>query len=121
MRVLIPDQVASDWRDPNAEIALITLILPDEWAGWKVEELEADGHRRVVGITRTGHARIVGPQTTLQEGDQVHLAVDDDGLQELRPRVLAARRGQQPEQAAEPPEGSEEPRRGAPVGREARR
>ena len=44
MRVLIPDQVASDWRDPNAEIALITLILPDEWAGWKVEELEADGH-----------------------------------------------------------------------------
>jgi len=92
MRVLIPDQIASDWRDPNAEIALITLILPDEWAGWKVEELEADGHRRVVGVTRTGHARIVGPHTTLQEGDQVHLAVDDDGLQELRPRVLAARR-----------------------------
>jgi hypothetical protein len=29
---------------------------------------------------------------TLQEGDQVHLAVDEDGLQELRPRVLAARR-----------------------------
>jgi len=27
----------------------------------------------------------------LQEGDQVHLAVDEDGLQELRPRVLAAR------------------------------
>jgi hypothetical protein len=29
----------------------------------------------------------------LQEGDQVHLAVDEDGLRELRPRVLAARRG----------------------------
>jgi trk system potassium uptake protein len=92
MRVLIPDQIASDWRDPNAEIALVTLILPDEWAGWKIEELEADGHRRVVGVTRTGHARIVGPGTVLQEGDQVHLAVDDDGLQELRPRILAARR-----------------------------
>jgi trk system potassium uptake protein TrkA len=94
MRVLLPDQIASDWRDPTAEIALITLILPDEWAGWKIEELEADGHRRVVGLTRTGHARIVGPGTVLQEGDQVHLAVDDEGLQELRPRVLAARRGQ---------------------------
>ena len=43
-------------------------------------------------MTRTGHARIVGPGTVLQEGDQVHLAVDDDGLQEIRPRVLAARR-----------------------------
>jgi trk system potassium uptake protein TrkA len=92
MRVLIPDQVASDWRDPNAEIALITLILPDEWAGWKVEELEADGHRRVVGVTRTGHARIVGPHMVLQEGDQVHLADDEAGLPALRPRVLAARR-----------------------------
>jgi trk system potassium uptake protein len=101
MRVLIPDQVASDWRDPNAEIALITLVLPTEWAGWKVEELEADGHRRVVGVTRTGHARIVGPGMTLQEGDQVHLAVDDHGLQELRPRVLAARRDRQQDQPAE--------------------
>jgi trk system potassium uptake protein TrkA len=104
MRLLIPDEIASDWRDPNAEIALVTLVLPVEWAGWKVEELEADGHRRVVGITRTGHARIVTPGTTLQEGDQVHLAVDDDGLQELRPRVLAARRdvrhaGEQPAEA----------------------
>jgi len=95
MRVLIPDQIASDWRDPNAEIALVTLLLPDEWAGWKVEELEADGHRRVVGVTRTGHARIVSLGTVLQEGDQVHLAVDDDGLQEVRPRILAARRGRQ--------------------------
>jgi trk system potassium uptake protein TrkA len=103
MRVLIPDQIASDWRDPNAEIALITLVLPDQWAGWKVEELEADGHRRVVGVTRSGHARIVGPGMVLQEGDQVHLAVDEDGLRELRPRVLAARRGHRdlPAEAAE--------------------
>ena len=100
MRVLIPDQIASDWRDPNAEIALITLILPDEWAGWKVEELESDGHRRVVGLTRTGHARIVGPHTVLQEGDQVHLAVDEQGLDELRPMVLAARRDAREQAAA---------------------
>ena len=45
----------------------------------------------MVGVTRTGHARIVGPHMILQEGDQVHLAVDEDGLHELRPRVLAAR------------------------------
>jgi len=45
----------------------------------------------------------------------VHLAVDDKGLEELRPMVLAARR---PARApATPPEGSGEPQRGAPVGR----
>jgi trk system potassium uptake protein TrkA len=97
MRFLIPEQVASDWRDPTAEIALLTLILPSQWAGWRVEELEADGHRRVVAITRIGHARIVTPGLVLQEGDQVHLAVDEVGLDELRPMVLAARRGQHEE------------------------
>jgi trk system potassium uptake protein TrkA len=115
IRFLIPEQIASDWRDPTAELALLTIVLPSEWAGWRVEELEADGHRRVVGVTRIGHARIVTPGFLLQEGDQVHLAVDDKGLEELRPMVLAARR---PARApATPPEGSGEPQRGAPVGR----
>jgi trk system potassium uptake protein TrkA len=115
MRFLVPEQIASDWRDPTAELALLTVVLPPEWAGWRVEELEADGHRRVVGVTRIGHARIVTPGFLLQEGDQVHLAVDDKGLEELRPMVLAARRGAR--EPAPPAEGSGEPQRGAPVGR----
>jgi trk system potassium uptake protein TrkA len=94
MRVLVPEQVASDWRDPTAEIALLTLVLPPEWAGWRVEELEADGHRRVVAVTRIGHARVVTPGFILQEGDQVHVAVDAAGMDELRPMVLTARREQ---------------------------
>jgi trk system potassium uptake protein TrkA len=105
MRFLIPEQVASDWRDPTAELALLTVVLPPEWAGWRVEELEADGHRRVVGVTRIGHARIVTPGFLLQEGDQVHLAVDDKGLEELRPMVLAARR---PARAPAPPDAAQE-------------
>jgi trk system potassium uptake protein len=91
MRFLLPEQVASEWRDPTAELALVTVLLPSAWAGWRVEELEADGHRRVVGVTRIGHARIVTPGFLLQEGDQVHMAVDEQGLNELRPMVLAAR------------------------------
>jgi trk system potassium uptake protein len=91
MRFLLPEQVASDWRDPTAELALLTVLLPSAWAGWRVEELEAEGHRRVVGVTRVGHARIVTPGFLLQEGDQVHVAVDEKGLDELRPMVLAAR------------------------------
>jgi trk system potassium uptake protein len=105
IRFLIPEQIASDWRDPTAELALLTIVLPSEWAGWRVEELEADGHRRVVGVTRIGHARIVTPGFLLQEGDQVHLAVDDKGLEELRPMVLAARR---PARAPASPDAAQE-------------
>jgi trk system potassium uptake protein len=107
MRFLIPEQVASDWRDPTAELALLTMLLPSEWAGWRVEELEADGHRRVVGVTRIGHARIVTPGFLLQEGDQVHLAVDEKGLDELRPMVLATRRDARQQAAPDAPEGQE--------------
>jgi len=96
MRLLIPDQVASDWKDPSEGISLVTMVLPPSWAGWRIEEVESDGHRRVVAVTRVGHARIVTPSFTLQEGDQVHLAVDDDGLDELRPMILEARRGRHP-------------------------
>jgi len=97
MRFLIPDQVASDWKDPTEGISLVTMVLPPQWAGWRISELEADGHRRVVAVTRTGKARIVTPNLILQEDDQVHLAVDNPGLDELRPMILAARRTQQDE------------------------
>jgi trk system potassium uptake protein len=94
MRLLIPDQVASDWKDPTEGISLVTVVLPTAWVGQTVEELESEGHRRVVALSRIGQARIVSPGTVVQEGDQLHLAVDDDGLDELRPMIMAARRDQ---------------------------
>jgi trk system potassium uptake protein TrkA len=101
MRLLIPDQVASDWKDPTEGISLVTVLLPTAWVGQTVEELESDGHRRVVAMTRIGEARIVAPGTVVQEGDQLHLAVDDDGLDELRPMILAARRDQDADEREE--------------------
>jgi trk system potassium uptake protein len=101
MRLLIPDQVASDWKDPTEGISLVTVVLPTAWVGQTIEELESDGHRRVVALTRIGEARIATPGTVVQEGDQLHLAVDDDGLDELRPMILAARRDQDADEREE--------------------
>jgi len=92
MRFLIPDEIASDWKDPTEGISLVTLVLPSAWAGWTVETLEAPGHRRVVSVSRVGQARIATASTILQEGDQLHLAVDDEGLNELRPMIMEAHR-----------------------------
>ena len=94
MRLLIPDEIASDWKDPTEGISLVTLVLPQSWVGWTVERLESTGHRRVVAVNRIGQARIPTPNMILQEGDQVHLAVNEEGLDELRPMVLAAHRRQ---------------------------
>jgi trk system potassium uptake protein TrkA len=94
MRLLIPDEIASDWKDPTEGISLVTLVLPNTWVGWTVERLESTGHRRVVAVNRIGQARIPTPNMILQEGDQVHLAVNEVGLDELRPMILAAHRRQ---------------------------
>lgn len=93
MRLIIPDEVASDWKDPTMAVSLVTLVLPTAWVGQRVTDMEADGHRRVVAVNRFGHTHVVAPDTKLQEGDQVHLAVDAAGLEELRSQVLAARHG----------------------------
>jgi trk system potassium uptake protein TrkA len=100
MRILIPDEIASDWKDPSEGISLVTVVLPSSWAGWTVEQLESSGHRRVVAVNRIGQARIPTANMILQEGDQVYLAVNEEGLDELRPMVLAAYRRQEAEQRA---------------------
>ncbi len=115
MRFLIPDEMASDWKDPSEGVSLVTLVLPTSWAGWTVEQLESNGHRRVVAVTRIGHARIPTPGMLLQEGDQIHLAVNEEGLDELRPMIIAGHRG--PDAELRVSEGSGEPRRGAPTDR----
>lgn len=94
MRLLIPDEIASDWKDPTMAVSLVTLVLPRAWVGQRVADLEAGGHRRVVAVNRFGNAHVVDGDMKLQEGDQVHVVVDGSGLEELRERILAARRAQ---------------------------
>ena len=89
MQVLIPDQVASDWRGPTPD-RLITLVLPDEWAGWRYRPAGGRGHRQVVqGDPHRARPDRQAPDDAAG-GRPGALAVDENGLQELRPRVLAA-------------------------------
>ena len=74
---------------------LKTSQVTDERIRKRVADLESDGHRRVVAINRNGSARIVHADLLLQDGDQLHLAVDAPGLDELRPMIMAARRAGQ--------------------------
>ncbi len=101
MRLLIPDQVVSVWKDPSEGVALITVAVPRAWAGRTVEEFEADGDRRVAGVIRDGHVRIPTGSLRLEGGDRLWVLVDVRGLHELHPLVMAARE-HSPSGAGEP-------------------
>lgn len=76
MRRLFPEQSAIEWTDATGAISLVERDIPGAWAGKKLVELEEAAACRVVAVTRSGTARLPGPDLVGQEGDVLHLAVD---------------------------------------------
>jgi trk system potassium uptake protein len=94
LRALIGSDHSEHWRDPTGKVVLAQVDVHENWVGHKVSELEAAVGVRVVFVTRFGEAVLPGPQTVVQQGDLIAVAMTDD----LAGSVRRA--------AAEPPEGS---------------
>lgn len=94
LRAIIGSDHSELWRDPTGKVVLSQLDVHENWVGHRVSELEAATSVRVVFLTRFGAALLPGPQTVVQQGDQIAVATTDD-------LVGSVRRA-----AAEPPEGS---------------
>src|SRR6266704_2534074 len=73
LRRLLPDGVATLWRDPTGSLGL----------GEKVSELEAAAGTRIVFISRLGEALMPGPATVLQQGDVLHVMAREDDLKQI--------------------------------------
>ena len=54
MRMLLPDGVASAWREPTGTVAILPLPVHEDWVGRPVRELEAATGCRVAFIVRFG-------------------------------------------------------------------
>ncbi|MDP9070049.1 MAG: TrkA family potassium uptake protein [Actinomycetota bacterium] len=76
MRRLFPEESAVEWTDATGGLSLVERDLPAAWAGRKLVGLEEAGRCRVVAVTRSGSARLAGPDLVGQEGDILHLMVD---------------------------------------------
>jgi trk system potassium uptake protein TrkA len=74
MRTLLPDGVASAWRDPTGKVAIVQLPLQDGWVGQTVAELESATGARVAFVMRFGSGVLPGPKSVVQHGDQVYVA-----------------------------------------------
>jgi trk system potassium uptake protein TrkA len=74
LRTLLPDGVASAWRDPSGSVALLQLPLHEGWVGHSVRSLQEATGARVAFIMRFGTPVLPDSKTMVQDGDVVWVA-----------------------------------------------
>jgi len=95
MRTLLPDGVASAWRDPTGKVAIVELPLHEGWVGHTVAAVEQATGTRVAFIMRFGTGVLPNPKSVVQADDQVYVSVLSGTISDV---TNAA--GQPPEEAS---------------------
>ena len=88
MRRLTPDGTKSEWRDATGTILLVEVSLHKDWYGESILLIEKNTNARVAFVTRLGEAVLPDEHTVLQEGDLVHLLVNEKQVAETE-KMLA--------------------------------
>ncbi|WP_214407242.1 potassium channel family protein [Pseudonocardia lacus] len=74
MRMLLPDGVASAWREPTGTVAILPLPMHEEWVGRPIRDLERATGCRVAFIVRFGTGVLPKSDTAVQAEDTVYVA-----------------------------------------------
>jgi trk system potassium uptake protein TrkA len=80
MRRLLPQGSRSEWQDASGKVQLAEIALHRDWYGSPVSLIEQHTDARVAFVTRLGEGLIPSEHTVLQEGDVVHVMVEDKNL-----------------------------------------
>jgi trk system potassium uptake protein TrkA len=80
MRRLIPQGSRSEWQDASGKVQLAEIALHRDWYGRPVSLIEQHTDARVAFVTRLGEGLIPNEHTVLQEGDVIHVMVEDKNL-----------------------------------------
>ena len=75
LRFLIPDEVPVEFTVDNGEVVVTTVQAPPELVGKAALDLDLDGRRRIVAVSRFGVPRVPGKGLTIQDGDILHLSL----------------------------------------------
>lgn len=75
LRYLLPDEVPVEYTVDNGEVVVTALPAPAQVVGKPAKELDQDGRRRIVAVSRFGVPRIPDQDLTIQEGDILHVSV----------------------------------------------
>jgi trk system potassium uptake protein len=74
LRTLLPDGVASAWREPSGKVAVLQLPVHESWAGKRVRDLEEATGCRVAFIMRFGTGVLPNAKTVVQADDVIYVA-----------------------------------------------
>ncbi|MCE3553893.1 TrkA family potassium uptake protein [Pseudonocardia sp. RS11V-5] len=74
MRMVLPDGVATAWREPAGTVAILPLPLHEDWVGRPIRELEEATGSRVAFLVRFGTGVLPTRETAVQADDTVYVA-----------------------------------------------
>lgn len=74
LRMLLPEGVATEWRDPSGSVAVLRLPVHESWIGRPLWDLESRTGCRVAFLMRFGNGVFPAKDTVLQADDTVYAA-----------------------------------------------
>nr|WP_281243695.1 TrkA family potassium uptake protein [Actinopolyspora alba] len=83
LRMLLPEGVATDWRDPSGSVAVLRLPLHESWVGRRTRDLETATGCRVAFIMRFGNGVLPKSDTVVQADDTVYVAALSGTITEI--------------------------------------
>jgi trk system potassium uptake protein len=75
LRFLLPEDVPVEYTVDNGEVVITSLQAPPSVIGKNALDLDLDGQRRVVAVSRFGVPRVPDRGLTIQDGDILHVSV----------------------------------------------
>ncbi len=76
LRAMLPEEVPVEYTVDNGEVVITALPVPHEVLGKSALDLDLEGRRRVVAVSRFGVPRLPEKSLALQEGDILHVSVN---------------------------------------------
>lgn len=89
LRRLITEGSLSEWQDASGMIRLAEVHLASSWFGHPATLVESATGARIALITRLGKGMLIDEHTVIQEGDLVHLMMNEKDLAAIE-KTLAA-------------------------------
>jgi len=84
LRFLLPDEIPVEYTVDNGEVVITALPAPHGVVGKNVLDLDLEGQRRVIALSRFGVPRIPDKNLTVQDGDILHVSVVRGSATELK-------------------------------------
>ena len=76
LRQMLPDDIPVEYTIDNGEVVVAALPAPAEIVGKRVTELDSEGERRLIAVSRFGVPRVPERSLAVQDGDILHFSIN---------------------------------------------